>query len=157
MMRAGPLIGMAAAALVSGCASLAGLGLGIGGPAVFEILNDTQVRVERLYLRSPGDSSWRDDLLGQSYLPAGGWTEAPVDRAGGCARELRAVMSDGATYLARGIDVCKTSQFRLSQGERERPRVGGARTGAVVVGAAPQPMSRGLPICPGDPRCKRKK
>lgn len=153
MRRIGILVGLGAAAvLMAGCASLAAL----AGPRVFEILNDTDKTAERLYFHASGAGGGQEDLLGQSVLRPGRWTEAPLTRAQGCRYDLRAVMADGATIRARNIDVCATRGFRLSQGERERPRVGGAR-GGVVVGAGEPPMSRGLPICPGDPRCKRKK
>lgn len=143
---------IAAGALVGGCASLASLGL--GGPPVFEIVNDTDQAVQRLYFHPADARGAGEDVLGDAVLPPGRWTEAPVDRARGCRYALTAELSGGATVRGRGIDVCATRAWRLTQGERGR-RVGGARPSGDVMSA--QPMSRGLPVCPGDPRCKRKK
>jgi hypothetical protein len=155
---------------------------GAGPPERFEILNDTRQPVEGLYFQSPAEGDWQEDLLGDEILPAGGWTEAPLNPAHGCRYDLRAVLADGAMVVAYNVDVCLKPRFKLSKGHLTRQRTGnraadpepGMAPGGYAIqatadetgepspsmeagGAAPPPISRGLPICPGDPRCKRKK
>lgn len=146
-------------------------------PQTFEIVNDTGQTAERLYLQSPGAGDWQEDLLGENVLPAGSWAEAPLDPAHGCHYDLKVVLADGAMVTAYDFDVCVQPRFKMSGGQLTRPRAGntapsepgmapggyaiqattdetGEPAPSMEVGAAP--IGRGLPVCPGDPRCKKK-
>lgn len=139
---------------------------------LFEIHNDTAHTVRWLSFRPVTDPGPDEDLLVDAELPPQRWVEAPLKADGGCLYQLRARLPAGRSVRAVDINVCTTRRFKLSDGEMQRPRVGGPAPAAAPPGASvepagpppapdysagPVPLSRGLPICPGDPRCKKRR
>lgn len=93
----------------------------------------------------------------------------------GCVYDMRAAMADGARLAQYRVDVCFRARIFLLDwpAEGEPPTMSGQGAPAPEIAAAapePEPMNappaaappapddldRGLPVCPGDPRCKKK-
>lgn len=130
-------------------------------PETFEILNDTGDAIEELYF-DPADRVGDNWLAAGQVLPPGGWIELPLGPGDGCRYQLEVRSTRGLARRAGPVDVCTDAAFAL-KGARilagaSAPSAGGdgAPTPAPPPIAAPS-LDRGLPICPGDPRCRRKK
>ena len=143
--------------------ALAALGLiaADAPPPVLEIHNDTLQPVFELYVEPSGDAdaAWDDRLEGGLPISPEHWVELPLDPAKGCRYDIEVRTANRGGRRALDVDVCKTGRFDVSQGRvlaGSPPNPGGPAPPPPVVGP-PGPLDRGLPICPGDVRCRRKK
>lgn len=130
-------------------AALAATGLAAEGapPAVLEIHNDTGVGLDEVVV-APAGRGPRTNRL-EARLEPDQWIELALDPAHGCRYDVTLRTADGEDRAALGVDICADGRIDLSITRR---RMGFPDGGPVF--AAP---GRGLPICPGDPRCKKKK
>lgn len=135
----------------------------------FTVVNDTAQEVEFLYLITP-TGGWPEDLLGQDVLAAGAELDLTLE-GDACRYDLKAVFKGGAEIVRYDFDVCARPEIRLGA-ELAAEMAAGAGAGSPPP-PAPTPVGepqsldepappraqapgRGLPICPGDPRCKKK-
>ena len=111
------------------------------------IVNGDRSRVERVEaLQDPTLPRSDVNLLRRSIRPG---SRAVVELGGPdapCVWRLRIVMRSGRVLERYGWDVCEHPVFDIDNGENVE---GGG-------GTRPTP-DRGVPICPGDPRCRGKK
>jgi len=117
-------------------------------PAVLEIHNDLGEPVQELYVLPAGSGAWTNRLESGAPLPAGMWAELALDPAKGCLYDIGAATASSERRAYR-VDLCGSDGLYLSATRRVN--------GFTYGGPAFAPPGRGLPFCPGDPRCKRKK
>jgi len=134
--------------------ALAALGLGAAEapPPVLEIHNDLGKPVDELYIQPAGDGHWVNRLAPRVPLQPGHWAEAALDPARGCIYTIEARFNDGEMRQASGLNLCgDRDAFRLSH---TREMAGFPGHGPVT--GPPGDPARGLPLCPGDVRCRKK-
>lgn len=105
--------------------SLAAMALAIAGtwtvPASaadrrVKIINETNYTIVRFYGSNAGADSWQEDVLGDDVIKPGGSVMVNFDDGSGyCKFDFKAVFSDGDTVEKRGIDVCETSVYRITE------------------------------------------
>ncbi len=174
------LSGAAAAAMVAGSAMAAAPA---AEPRPYVVRNDGPAAVEVLRLRLDPDGAWSEDLLDGAPIEAGQDLSLPLTTTSPCTFGLQLKIAGRAELLEREVDGCRNPQFRLSWalGLPGPGRTGGpappppapppppppspsygveyypdSEESDPEVGAAPD-LDRGVPICPGDARCKKKK
>ena len=178
------LSGAAAAAMVAGSAMAAAPAAPPTPPPAearpYLVRNDGPAAVEELRLRLDPDGAWSEDLLDGAPIEAGQDLSLPLTTTSPCVFGLQLKIAGRAELLEREVDACRNPQFRLSWalGLPGPGRAGGpalppppspspspsygveyypeSEASDPVVGAAPD-LDRGVPICPGDARCKKKK
>lgn len=141
------------------------------------VMNDGMKPVTEVRLRRAGaEGDWSANLLGDEPIEVREGRRLDIGRLGlGCQVEVRLVVAG----LARPVDgeqaVCAEPRFWVGfalgldePGRGRRARFGAVRgetEGAPSEAPAPRPsaaaprpdLGRGLPLCPGDPRCRKKK
>jgi len=145
------------------------------------VMNDGIRPVTSVRLRPAGgveDSAWTGDLLEGEPIPVGEGRRIDLTRLGqGCEVEIEVRVEGRADAVAGQQQVCADPRFWMGFAlGLDEPGMGAIKPGqyAVVVGddepaaeapmpapapaAGPPPdLNRGLPVCPGDPRCRKKK
>jgi len=123
--------GVAAAVVlaISGLALAQGAGDGRGRK--LKIRNPTGDAIVTVYVVPAGVHAMAADALDGKGVKPG--RSATVDLSGGsgCLYDITAIGASGEAYQIEGYDVCAAGEFRIGD--------------------------RGVPICPGDPRCRRKR
>lgn len=81
---------------------------------MFELINDSSVNLQQLYV-SPSDSdAWGDDILGTDILAAGETgTVTITDGLETCAYDLRFVTDEG-NEISGSADLCEMASFTLT-------------------------------------------
>lgn len=81
-----------------------------------KIINETDYVVVAFYGSNAGSQDWEEDILGQDVLRPGQSVVINFDDGSGyCKFDFLAKFEDGDQVEKRGIDVCKTSVFRLTE------------------------------------------
>lgn len=152
----------AGAGLVAGCALLSPR----GETRTFVLINETGRAITAIHVVEAGSAGPGPNLVtGGISLGQGDRAELEV-RTAGCAVDVTVrVAGDEEPIEARGFDLCagqpyvtpRLMSFETNGAAAARPARARARTGAVrgAPTSAPPPPERGLPICPGDSRCKK--
>ena len=160
------------AVMLAGAAMAAPLTAG----ASLTIVNDTGQAVEFLYIITP-QGGWPEDLLEEDVLAAGA-TYRFQGAQPACIYDVKAVFADGTAVERPAFDICATPQVSLAALLGEDALAGKAdgaeappppappppyaisvEPGAIEAAPSPAPrpaINRGVPICPGDVRCKKK-
>ena len=172
----------ALAALAAVCAAAAET---MAGPEVV-LTNDGVSAVVDFRVSGDGGESWSDNLLGEAMVAVGETLPVALEGApGDCVFAFRTTLANGQVVDTLSYDVCAapelTMGFALGLDEAGTGRgfaivatddetgdaqpmaapvapvapTAAPRPGRAAAGAAP--IDRGVPICPGDPRCKGKK
>jgi hypothetical protein len=150
-------------------------------PRVLSIDNTTAQAADAIYLSSVAGAEDRGDLLEDQVLPPGRYAQIELE-AGACVYDLDVEFVDNAELRLRNYDACAHPVVDLAaEMSRQRPRPAAPRgrpprrasgtvssyamevtadeageAGEVQAMDAPAPISRGIPICPGDVRCRKK-
>lgn len=145
------------------------------------VRNDGPAAVVELRLRLDPYGPWSEELLDGAPIEAGQDLSLPLTTASPCVFGLQLKIAGRAELLEREVDACRNPQFRISAalGLPGPGRTGGPAppppppppapspsygveyypedeaAEEAEVGAAPD-LDRGVPICPGDARCKKK-
>ncbi len=81
------------------------------------IINETSRTMMRFYASNAGESSWEEDILGESTLAPGASVVINIDDGTGyCLYDFKGVFDDKDEVIKSRIDVCKTSSFRFTEG-----------------------------------------
>ncbi len=112
------------------------------------VRNDGPTAVLELRLRLDPGGAWSEELLDGASIEAGQDLSLPLTTASPCVFGLQLKIAGRAELVEREVDACRNPQFRISSA---LGLPGPGRTG----GPAPA-LDRGVPICPGDVRCKKK-
>ena len=96
--------------------SLAILAIGIVDAAALDrrvrINNSTSYDIIEFYASNTGTSSWEEDILGRSILPAGNSVMINIDDGSGyCKFDFLAVFEDGEEVVAPDNNVCSIPEF----------------------------------------------
>jgi hypothetical protein len=145
------------------------------------LVNDAGSAVERFHIAPAGQDS--EDVLGESILAPGERVTINLE-SGVCRYDLGAWFLNGGHTVRLSFDVCANPEVHLAALLREDALMSTpSGTGAAPPNAAPEPsygilampdevaaeppqaptaaapprLDRGIPICPGDVRCKKKK
>ena len=78
----------------------------------FNVVNQSNRTVERLYFSSSALNSWGEDQLGQGVLPPGRSAFYQPVTAG--AHDFRIVWANGRDAEIRGVDVCVASRITIT-------------------------------------------
>lgn len=104
--------------LALGALALAAIGLSTGASAEdrrVKVINETQFTVVEFYGSNAGSEDWEEDVLGQDVLKPGKSVVINFDDGSGyCKFDFLVKFEDGDQVEKRGIDVCETSVFRLT-------------------------------------------
>jgi hypothetical protein len=100
---------------------LATLAFGLSTPDIaaaqdrrVRIINGTKVTVTHFYASNTKRSSWEEDILGNSVLPAGQSVMINIDDgSGACMFDFRAVLANGRRVEAFGMNVCRISSWTV--------------------------------------------
>lgn len=112
---------------------LAGAALAQDADRRVQVVNDSGATLTRLYVSNPDRAAWEEDILGQNVLTSGqSVTINADDGSGACVFDVKAIFDDGTEVIQSGVNICAITAFSLG-GER------------------------GVPMCPGDARCRKKK
>ena len=121
-----------------------------------QLRNATGVPLAEVRVRAEGEADWRAT---EDPLPAGALidVEVPLEPAS-CRYEIRAVYANGSGFdqpsdLCRQIGVLNLTDPMDAPGRGR----GDDKPAASPVVPPPGPVARGVPTCPGDPRCRGKK
>lgn len=103
--------------LVVGASTLLGaLAAQAGEDRRVRIINETSHTIMQFYASNIGQTSWEEDILGQSTLPPGQSVVINVDDGTGyCQFDFKAVFDDGDEVTKSRIDVCEVSSFRFTE------------------------------------------
>ena len=78
------------------------------------IVNNTNVTLTRFYASNTQRRGWEEDILGSSVLPAGRSVMINIDDgSGACMFDFRAVLANGRTVEAYGMDVCRITSWTV--------------------------------------------
>jgi hypothetical protein len=78
------------------------------------IVNATNVTLTRFYASNTKRQSWEEDILGSSVLPAGQSVMINIDDgSGACMFDFRAILSNGRTIEAYGMNVCRITSWTV--------------------------------------------
>jgi hypothetical protein len=78
------------------------------------IINDPNTTVTRFYASNANRRSWEEDILGRSVLPAGRSVMINIDDgSGACMFDFKAVLANGRTVEAYGMNVCRLSAWTI--------------------------------------------
>ncbi len=81
-----------------------------------KVINETAFTVVEFYGSNAGSESWEEDVLGEDVLAPGQSVIVNFDDGSGyCKFDFLAKFEDGDQVEKRGIDVCKTGVFRLTE------------------------------------------
>ena len=80
------------------------------------IINETKHTMMRFYASNVGQTSWEEDILGQSTLAPGSSVVINIDDGSGyCLYDFKGVFDDGEEVIQNRIDVCKIESFRFTE------------------------------------------
>jgi ABC-type glycerol-3-phosphate transport system substrate-binding protein len=83
-----------------------------------KIINETNHTVVHFYGSNAGSTSWEEDILGEDVLKPGKSVTINFDDGSGyCKFDFLAKFDDGDKVEKHGIDVCKITTFRLTEGD----------------------------------------
>lgn len=102
-----PTMGAAQAKPAKGCSD--------GKNRRVRMVNATSYTIQRLYGSNESQTTWQEDVLGDSVLRPG--TSVVVNWDDGscyCVFDFKATYSDGDKSEKRGVDVCKLESFRFT-------------------------------------------
>jgi hypothetical protein len=78
------------------------------------IINGTNVTVTSFYASNTRRRNWEEDILGSSVLPAGRHVMINIDDgSGACMFDFRAVLANGRTVEAYGMNVCQITSWTV--------------------------------------------
>lgn len=78
------------------------------------VYNTSYTTITHFYGSRVGASTWEEDILGSSVIPAGAAVDINFDDGtGACYFDFKAVFADGSTAVEQGIDVCSTSSVTV--------------------------------------------
>jgi hypothetical protein len=78
------------------------------------VINGTNVTVTSFYASNTGRRNWEEDILGSSVLPAGRHVMINIDDgSGACMFDFRAVLANGRTVEAYGMNVCQITSWTV--------------------------------------------
>jgi hypothetical protein len=78
------------------------------------IINGTNTTVTHFYASNTRRSSWEEDILGSSVLPAGQGVMINIDDgSGACMFDFRTVLANGRRVEAYGMNVCRISSWTV--------------------------------------------
>lgn len=79
------------------------------------IVNDSAVDIVRFYGVNVDIRDWRESLLGEDILPAGGSIVLNFDDGSGyCRYRFRAVFGDGVELERKSVNVCEVGTYRYT-------------------------------------------
>jgi hypothetical protein len=80
------------------------------------IINETKHTMMRFSASNVGQTSWEEDILGQSTLAPGSSVVINIDDGSGyCLYDFKGVFDDGDEVIQNRIDVCKIESFRFTE------------------------------------------
>ncbi|HWE20264.1 MAG TPA: hypothetical protein VG758_24315 [Hyphomicrobiaceae bacterium] len=78
------------------------------------IINDSNVTLSRFYASNASRRNWEEDILGNSVLPAGRSVMINIDDgSGACIFDFKAVLANGRTIEAYGMNVCRITSWTV--------------------------------------------
>jgi hypothetical protein len=78
------------------------------------IINGTGTTVTRFHASNTSRGTWEEDILGRSVLPAGHSVMINIDDgSGACMFDFRAVLANGRTIEAYGMNVCRITSWTI--------------------------------------------
>jgi hypothetical protein len=78
------------------------------------IINGTGTTVTRFHASNTSRRNWEEDILGSSVLPAGRSVMVNIDDgSGACMFDFRAVLANGRTVEAYGMNVCRITSWTI--------------------------------------------
>jgi hypothetical protein len=78
------------------------------------IINGTSTTVTRFYASNTSRGNWEEDILGRSVLPSGRSVMINIDDgSGACMFDFRAVLANGRTVEAYGLNVCRITSWTV--------------------------------------------
>ena len=81
-----------------------------------KIINETKHTMVRFYASNSSRTSWEEDILGQSVLPAGRSVVINIDDGtGACMFDFKAVFDDGDELIRNRVNVCQISEYRYTE------------------------------------------
>jgi hypothetical protein len=81
---------------------------------VFDLINNSSVALNQLYVSAHGANTWEGDILGTDTLASGETVSVTIaDGKNTCNYDLRFVAEDGSK-LERNADLCKMPSFTLT-------------------------------------------
>ncbi|WP_421952470.1 hypothetical protein [Pelagibacterium sp.] len=76
------------------------------------IENFTSTTMTYFYASNVDRTTWEEDILGNSVLPAGRSIVINVDDGSGyCRYDFRAIFADGADLIRSGVNVCEVGVY----------------------------------------------
>ncbi len=79
------------------------------------IVNDSRVDIVRFYGVNVDTRDWRESLLGDDILPAGGSIVLNFDDGSGyCRYRFRAVFDDGLELERPSVNICEVGTYRYT-------------------------------------------
>jgi len=79
------------------------------------LINQSDSTIAEFHASNVGTNSWQEDILGDSVVPPG--SSVPInldDGSGYCLFDFKTVTRDGATIIRRGINVCNTTTYTIT-------------------------------------------
>jgi len=161
----GPIFAIASALALSACALIAP-----GEPRQLVVINDTGSPITAIYVQEHVSGRWSRNLIGGIAMGQGDRAELDLHTRG-CAIDMTLVVEGQDHPLSEAaFDVCAgkpyvTPRFMsfeangaaAAERARQEASAGAERSAAEAArAAAAREAARGLPICPGDPRCRKK-
>ena len=78
------------------------------------ITNGTNTTVTRFHASNTNRRNWEEDILGSSVLPAGRSVMINIDDgSGACMFDFKAVLANGRTVEAYGMNVCRITSWTV--------------------------------------------
>lgn len=143
----------------------------------FTVVNDTGMTAVSLRIAVASTLVW-GDAGEQPDASVGGWADPDAERLadgplmpggqlaldlgdglGPCYYDLKVVFDDGEDLDLTDVDLCAATSLGLAPPPPPPPPPppDPMAPPPASVGPSPKPpLDRGLPVCPGDPRCKKK-
>lgn len=121
-----------------------------------KLINDSPVRLQEFWIATTTGES--EDALGEAVVPAGESLTLDLDPVA-CRYDFVAVFADGRRPGRYNYDACANPEVRLGallDGAGPEPAGSALPPPEPSTSASPPAPGRGVPICPGDARCKRR-
>lgn len=81
----------------------------------FTLHNESNVDIREVYVSESGDDSWGTDILEADILPQGEATDIVFeDDSSTCLYDLRAVAINGQELDTRQVNLCKISEYSIT-------------------------------------------
>jgi len=79
------------------------------------IVNAASITMMYFYASNVDRTTWEEDILGTSVLPAGRSVVINIDDGSGyCLFDFRAVFADGSEAIQYGVNVCEVATFTFT-------------------------------------------